>query len=82
MFLLAFLACTPTLPAGASCTKADTCDEGLSCLPISEFDGSDCTDVSDICSAACEVDDDCAALGDGYVCFVTCDDGGTCAGTG
>lgn len=82
--LIALLfACAPsTLPAGATCTKADACDEGLECLPFSQFTGDECEDVAESCSVPCETDDDCAELGESFLCFETCDAGKTCGATG
>lgn len=85
MFLVfrLLVACGPSaLPAGATCADADECDDGLACLAVSEFSGDTCNDVGTVCSLTCEDDDGCVDLGEGYLCFSTCDGGGTCGATG
>lgn len=84
LFLVSiFFACGPTtLPAGAVCTEGDTCEEGMACLPFSQFSGDSCEDVATVCSLSCVSDEDCASLGDDYLCFATCDGDSTCGQTG
>jgi len=68
------------LPAGTSCSSDGDCGLGLSCLLISvQIDGgSSCSSLVAACSKSCQTQNDCAAVGTGFHCFV-CDGTGVCA---
>lgn len=83
LVMLLFAACgTAPLPAGAVCEKTDTCEDGLECLPMSEFSADSCEDVGYLCTTSCDGDGDCLSLGASYKCFETCDGGHMCGATG
>lgn len=77
-----FTACSSPKPFAAVCVESDECEEGLTCLPLAQFDGEACEEVGAACSVACEDDDDCADF-EGALCFASCTEGEkSCGATG
>ena len=69
--------------ASSECESDQECDGGLECLPLAEWgeDLSSCQEVGMSCSMVCIDDEDCASLGDDYLCFAGCDEVSVCGRT-
>lgn len=86
LFLLALATatlagCFGNLKPGAVCAKHSECQHGYSCLVFGNFPEPDagCVPREKICSKPCYSDPDCKPLGEGFMCFQSCDNRTLCA---
>ena len=78
-----FVACAGNLaPAGAVCSATADCDQGLMCLDLGQFMGSQCFSAGRACSITCTDDTACAKLGSDFKCFATCSTDKVCGKVG